>query len=503
MTQTRLRNYLNPLTSFDHNKANLGMHNPGRYAGFDTVQWAALNSLSFLIAHTGTGITYKDANENVVGPSGVLLTPQGGIIFDGAPVGTDTGTVLTLDSNAGNTNIRYDILVCSHSFVVEAGGQNALYSIVKGSTSSPTIPSVTDPLHQIIVGVFKIQPGATGSNGTIRWIPSECPDSGDGKDARLELINTFNQLQQWNTSSTNYTAGTTTYSNYGGTGITGMGISLNTDGNTFRIIPSSGGAFNLAALLFDGVTIQDGTRISLVVNQYLKTIFNSTVALTSGDYTKGYRAIMGNITFQTGTPLGTSNQIVPVASATWELQLRYDINKSTAGGQTGAWIIVGIGMMDDPTKFTPVVPPTPPNYPWVPAAFTATIDNSQVQTPGTATVTSASGSYQIINRRALTYGFTIVLAVSATGMFNINIPTPSGAPTQAFNLFGTGTSAWGSVSAYGTVTGTGKLNSNNAACLEPTMSPGAFAITVSVANVENVTIVGQITYEIDDTNPVP
>lgn len=422
MGQTRLRDYLNPILSFNHNLFNLGMHNPGRYAGYDTVNWTALNALTFLIAHTNTGINYKDQNESVKGPNGVALSPQGGLIMESAPVGDDNGNPLALVTNAGNSFTRYDILVMSHSYVVEPGGQDALYSIVQGPIGASTIPTVADPLHDIIIGIFEIAADASGSNGTITWTPSRCPDSGDGEDARLELINTFSKLQQWNTSSTNYTAGTTSYSNYGGTGITGKGLSLKTDGNTFRVIPTSGSPFNLAALYFDNVPLQDGVKISLVVNQYLTTIFNSTVALPSADYNDGYRAIMGNVAFQTGTVLGTSNQIVPVASATWELQLRYDIHKTTAGGQTGAWIIIGVGMMDDPTKFTPGIVP---QYPWSGAPTSSQFIQDtgyNFNVNGAGTISNSYIAQQVLNNNSAIIEVNFDIQVTSAGNFAIKIP---------------------------------------------------------------------------------
>ena len=187
MAQQRLRDYGDRLDSFKHNLMSLGLHNPGRYAGFDSVM--PIGALQFNIGHLGTGIKYKNQSFQVCGPTGILLTEQGVMTMEDGPIGP-----LSLDTNAGNTSVRYDLLVATHAFNNIPGDNPVEYSIIKGPLFSSIKPLLADPLSQVLLGIFTIPAGAADLSG-IYYQQSKCPDSGDGEDARITTPNIFKSYQ--------------------------------------------------------------------------------------------------------------------------------------------------------------------------------------------------------------------------------------------------------------------------------------------------------------------
>jgi len=286
MAQLRLRDYQEPLGSFEHNIMNLGMHSPGRYRGFDTIQMTG--TLSFTLAHN-KGIIYKDPNGVNNGPAGVYVTPQGTVIME-----TTSLPGFAVDSNAGNTSDRYDLLVAEHQYLENPGGNTAVYSIIKGPIGSTALPALGSP-YQVILGIIKVKklginPFELGEDNLIEWIPAKCPDSGDGKDARLDETNVYEKLQQF--KATDWAMANV--------GEPSDCYTLPNSGNSLRIGgTNTEGYRKMKGWRFNDIgPSQAGTEIAMYVDKNLHliqgTISNEAIAL-------GYRPIFIPFILRTGT----------------------------------------------------------------------------------------------------------------------------------------------------------------------------------------------------------
>ena len=308
MAQQRLRDYQSALAAFDHNIFNLGLHNPGRYCGFDTV--VRVSALTFNISHDGSGIRYKNPNNAASGPFGILLTPQGDLIKEDAPIG-----VLAVDTNAGNNSFRYDLLVCSHSHINNAGGQAATYSIIKGAIGSGIKPLLADALKQVAVGVIELPPNASDiANCT--FTKSKCPDSGDGEDARLSDPNVFKAIQLFNMSAVTHTAPDIT-ATFGAN--TAALWKLGSDGNCFKILPAS--AMTLDGIKISDVPLQEGTQISIFINENV-TLRGYTDWLATYQ-ANGYRNFKVAQGIANVVAIAPSLGVKPNAGEIWELEFKF------------------------------------------------------------------------------------------------------------------------------------------------------------------------------------
>ena len=311
MAQKRLRDFEEELLSFEHNIWNLGLHNPGRYAGYDTL--VPNVGLEFTIAHTATGIKYKNQTFDEIGPLGIALTPQGMILSE------DAAIALEVDTNAGNTQVRYDLVVLNHIYTSITGGSAGTYSIIKGTVGSPVKPVLADPFLQTAIGIIEIPANATDANVFI-WHKSKCPDSGDGEDARLFSPNLFQAYQGLNKSII-VNSVTDTYT-------TGSHVSnlwtLGNDGSQFTM--------NVAHSLIDGIVIKDvplqeGMRAYLLITNNHTVRESRYFEAEPTKYGKGYRGFtinpgLGNVVIppsQNGG--GSSFGIQPAVGETWELEV--------------------------------------------------------------------------------------------------------------------------------------------------------------------------------------
>lgn len=316
--QTRLRDYEEEILSFDHNIFNLGLHNPGRYAGFDTL--FKTNTLTFVIKHTNTGISYKNPVNNVIGPCGVLLTPQGVIIMEDEDL-----SALTIDTNAGNNTVRYDLVVCSHNHAVSAGGTAATYSVIKGALGSPILPIVPDPLKQIPVGVIIIPANAVDI-ADCTYEKTKCPDSGDGEDARLSDPNIFTSFQGFKSSDTAYPASGTTHTS----GLhTAKLWELDNDGNTFKFLTEATNTID--GIYLKGIPLQEGMRINILTNNYY-LLRESRYFEASDKYALGYRGFtinpgIGNYPIASPGGGGSLLGIKPTVGEIWDIELVFKDNR--------------------------------------------------------------------------------------------------------------------------------------------------------------------------------
>jgi hypothetical protein len=311
MPQQRLRDYKEPILSWDHNLFNLGMHNPGRYCGFDT--FSPTDPLIASLTHAATGIRYKDQINNAKGPFGIVISPQGIIIME-----EDDVTGLTFDTNAGNTERRFDLIVINHNFDVIEGGSPATYSVIKGPIGNPIKPLLADVYHQTVIGTVEFAPNVSDL-GDVIYYKAKCPDSGDGEDARLHDVNLFSKFNGLAFSDTVYSDGSPT--NYSSGGHVASLWNLQEDGNSFRFLPSSN--INIDAIRLGNIPLRNGHRLYLWVNEKC-LIRESRFFEATTHFANGYRGFkinagIGNSIFSPsggGSTLG----IKPSAGEFWELE---------------------------------------------------------------------------------------------------------------------------------------------------------------------------------------
>lgn len=319
MSQQRLRDYKEEILSFDHNIFNLGMHNPGRYCGFDTI--VRVSALAFSVNHSATGVQYKNQINDTIGPVGVLLTPQGVIVMEDAAI-----TGLTIETNAGNSVKRFDLIVCDHDFAVTPGGTAATYQVIKGPVGTPILPILTDPLKQVAVGVIELPPVAEDIADCI-YSRSKCPDSGDGEDARLNEPNMFTSFQGQITSAMSYPAG-------GDSHTSGAHIAklwdLDNDGNTFAFLADVA-PDTIDGIYLKNIPLQQGMRINLLVNSNF-LIRESVYFESSAKYALGYRGFtinpgLGNETLVSPGGGGSLLAIRPTAGEIWDIECVFKDNR--------------------------------------------------------------------------------------------------------------------------------------------------------------------------------
>lgn len=144
--------FRDPVNSFPLGEMNLGIMRPGRYSGFDTME--EISGLIIRIKHAGT--LRKSSQDLELVTFGNLLTPQGSIIhYETSP--SDLGLNLTVSTNDGNLNQRFDLVVCEHEYVQVVGGQPPVYFIQQGANDG-TMPALSNPEKQVLIGVIRIAP---------------------------------------------------------------------------------------------------------------------------------------------------------------------------------------------------------------------------------------------------------------------------------------------------------------------------------------------------------
>ncbi len=297
MAQFRLRDYQDPLSSYEHNiLLNLGIHNPGRYAGFDDVYIAA-PGLSCVLRHTNSGYNPKKADGSYYGKFGVFITQQGVVVGETGDIGP-----LTFDTNAGNIYPRYDLVIATHNYTSIAPGQTATYSIIKGPLGTGLKPILSDPTNQVALGYMRFEPNATGL-ANAQWQPTKCPDSGDYVDAALYEVNKFLKTQNDNAA----TGDAVTYA-------TGNLLSLLADGNTFPLAPAS--ATEINGIRFSNYDMQNGLKVSFMITDKIK--FKTIPTLTANQIRDGYARVI--VPAQLGTKINEFGT-PPAITTFWEYSL--------------------------------------------------------------------------------------------------------------------------------------------------------------------------------------
>lgn len=320
MAQVRLRDYQEPLTSFNHNIIQL-RNKPGRFIGFDTLVQTA--TLGFNLSHAASGTAYRNEAQNLIGPVGVLMSRQGVYIIE-----TDTITGFLIDTNAGNTNDRIDLVVCNHQFVNVAGGQNATYSIIKGPIASSTPPNLTNPDYQIIVGRITMPAGATNVNQAT-YIKERCPDSGDGIDARLNEINKFAALNQFNFSPRNHR------NDVPENLIGAFGWTLDPDGNNWDLAFNSLSTQFIDAIRLGKDTALNGTTITIQITD--NAVIRSNVVIPGSAINRGYSNIV--VPNQYANKLETISSQLYLALQPTDGNIKWNVTLLKSDNQ---WIVINV-----------------------------------------------------------------------------------------------------------------------------------------------------------------
>lgn len=331
--QTQHRAFQESLKSWDHNIAMLGILNPGRYCGFDTI--TPLTGMQFGLSHSQTGVRVKDPNNTNLGPYGKFVTKQGVIITEDEGI-----TPLQLDpNNVANARTRYDVLIYTHNYQANTNSNPAVYQILRGGSGStiqgPNLPQLPNPDRQGILAIFEVAPGATDMNG-VRLIRTNSADTGEMVDAKLTYPNTFKGTQQWNQS--NATVINTATDGF---------FQLENDGNTFWLNLNPNGttggvpiAWHMYALKLRNLPSQSGTQITLLTNHNLK-VFDS-VPLSSAQVDAGYNSILipPQFTNFKETVLGTERDAIrPITGSIIKLEL---IN--------GYWVVLDVQYYENATQ---------------------------------------------------------------------------------------------------------------------------------------------------------
>lgn len=282
MAQQRLRDYQSPLGSFLHNLVNLGIHKPGRFCGFDTLQQTGV--LQFSLAHIKSGINTLDTGGNPYGPLAVMMSNQGEIVIEDAPI-----TALILTTNAGNASPRRDYVVMSHSYFQVLPAAAATYAVLTGPLNS-AIAGIGNPptlnQYQTLIGIIDVPAGATNIN-QCTYTKAIPPDSGDESDAHLNQPNLFKAANV-----------------EGAVDMGPIGYSRVDDGIWMWDLPSKGNTFYflqpnqvvIDGIRVPGITNQDGFEINLIIgsNTRIRSFNNqgNTATLLPTVSALGFRPII-------------------------------------------------------------------------------------------------------------------------------------------------------------------------------------------------------------------
>jgi len=188
MPQERFWNYKDNDSTFRLNSRELGMLENGLYRGFDAV---LVGGLSLELEQSTTGVTKTLLDPLTTSTVGVWYTKQGGVITE-----TDS-QFLAINANASG-NDRIDLIVGQHEYVATIGGAAALYAVIQGTpAASPTVPSLTIPTKQVILGQLYVPDGTTSlTDAGVVYTKAVIPDlANDGSVIHGDRPNTFTSVQ--------------------------------------------------------------------------------------------------------------------------------------------------------------------------------------------------------------------------------------------------------------------------------------------------------------------
>lgn len=168
--------FKDPVNSFPLGEMNLGLLKPGRYSGFNVLEEEI--GLNIRIKHSNAIVKSSVTTDDVITTVnfGSALLPNGSIIHNEEDI-DDSGIALIVDSNLGNANIRYDLVICEHEYVEVAGGQPPLYFIQKGPNDGSE-PELSNPEKQIVLGKIEVAAGGY-TFGALTYTPTLVPLPGE------------------------------------------------------------------------------------------------------------------------------------------------------------------------------------------------------------------------------------------------------------------------------------------------------------------------------------
>lgn len=181
-TNTVFTTFRAPVNSKPLGEMNLGLMKPGRYSGFDIME--EIVGLNVMIKHSDIirkASTQVD-DDITFSKFGCILTPNGSVIHNMEDPG-ESGVNITLETNVGNANVRYDYLILEHVYSQVVGGEPPVIWVQQGDNSGNP-PTLANPEKQVVIGTFKLNPGAYNYSG-ITWSPSLVPLPGDMDEAML------------------------------------------------------------------------------------------------------------------------------------------------------------------------------------------------------------------------------------------------------------------------------------------------------------------------------
>lgn len=217
-----------------------GIHERGRYRGFDD---GGYSGLELILNHNISGMIRVDKDLVTSAISGLLITPQGSIVQEDAPV--------HLNISAGDSQDRIDLVVFQHSYVVTPGGQPGVYVVYQGNPSvAPVAPNPTNPATDCVIGEIYV-PALSTDLSTSVWTQAESPSYAAGNWAHRNRVNEFTKLNA--EASPSYTSTFDADSQI---------LTVDKSSNTF-VLPNTVTVSNpIAYILLPGVVI--GTKLKLV-----------------------------------------------------------------------------------------------------------------------------------------------------------------------------------------------------------------------------------------------
>jgi hypothetical protein len=275
--QKRYINYRDPVSSFDANAKYSGIIAAGVYTGFDRV--VDITGLTFKLDHSLTGQIFTDINQNLTARLGIWVTNQGVVVKE------DSAISFGVLTNAGNSKKRIDLIVGRHYHdVLEQGGVNATYEVIKGPTESTVAPSIPEPETCTVLGTVTIQENSNVITSMI-WERARPKSLGGNIPALLNEVNRFDKQVQLAQGLTELTiTQVNSYETSGRGVLTGM-----TDGNLFRV--SGVATLDLIENKPNGTEIKIFFRNDTVIRGLLSQISGNGIR---AGYTQGVRPIVIN-----------------------------------------------------------------------------------------------------------------------------------------------------------------------------------------------------------------
>ncbi|MCB9047629.1 MAG: hypothetical protein H6550_15960 [Chitinophagales bacterium] len=188
MAQTLYHTYKANDSTDALNRKDLAMLPEGLYKGFD---YDSDNSsgTTLTLFHETTGYVDVAVDQTASDPKGAIKTKQGMIVVE------DEAIAISITGNAAG-NPRIDIIYLEHERVETVGGAAATYGQIAGTAAAtPTIPSLTYPNKQVIIGYIYWPASTTDiSDASVRYVRN--------------VLSLLHEYMKGTLSSMTYTAGT-------------------------------------------------------------------------------------------------------------------------------------------------------------------------------------------------------------------------------------------------------------------------------------------------------